>query len=256
VALRIKVFGGPTTGTTIPTFTDNFNRANNPLVVTYPWQIWGTGAQLRFANMTVPGSPCGMQSLTNGVQVIGNQLVLESAGAGGVIFQVRSFITPAPFWGPEFAASPGHSQFSEFKLISDNSVALLDVTRYGPSTLCQQQTPNFFNVGGGYYLEMRAESGTLQLYRGLGGGGTGTGSTSLGLPVAAAFVAGDTIRLETVVEATKNTNTVKVNGVTVIGPLDDSDASRPKFGVPGIGWTFQGTNAIFSTIDDYSGGPL
>jgi hypothetical protein len=208
--------------------------------------------------MLIPGTPDAMTSLiSGGLTMVLGRLTLTSAGAGGVSFQMRSWLTPAPFWSTDFLASPGHSQFSQFTLITDNSTGIgNDRFRYGPGTLCQQNSPSFIGEGGGYFVMLETETGTLFLYRGLGSAGVGPGSTFLASSAAAVYVPGDVIRLETVVAAASNTNTVLVNGVAVIAANIDADPSRPKYGPPGIGLTFQGTNAIFATIDDYSGGPL
>lgn len=267
MTVDVRVYGGPSSATPIPTFSDNFNRIAQWIQGTTPWQLWATGAQFR-SNNAPPFTPGPQQVLIGGgLDCNGSVAKIQSAGLG-VSFQVRSWIVPGVFWGVDFSGvtsssggSGGKSQFSQFKLVADTSVAFPVLVRYGLGTLCQLNDPLFVGIGGGYYLEMQlndfagAYSGTLALYRQLGSGGTGTGGTLLATSAAGVFNVGDTVRLETTVNAGNNSNVVKVNGATVLGPTVDSDAARPKYGIPGIGFTFS-IGGAFATIDDYQGGPL
>ena len=252
--VKVKTWGGPSTVATIPTFTDNFNRVGN-LLQTYPWQLWGSPAQWRVASNFPTNT---FNALFSGLFTTGTVLSIDATGAAGVVYFFKSWLTPAPFWGTDFVASPGHSQFSQYKIVSDNSGSAAPGSKIGVGLgcMCQQVSPNI-SYGGGYYLEIRGFDLSLQLYRNLGDNGNG-GDVSLAGPVAGAFGFGDTVRLECVVAAGNNTLTAKVNGAAVAGitSIVDSDATRPRFGPPGIGLSYQDSNAFFITIDDYSGGPL
>lgn len=259
MAIRSKIFGGPSSAAAIPTFTDAFT-GNGQLTQRSPWQLWCTTAQFRNA-ANFPTSQ--YQALNSGLSTGGGVLFIETAGAAGVNFAVFTWIVPgASFWGADFGASPGHSQFSQYKIVSDNSAGLGNSCRGGLGVMCQQCSPNF-NNGGGYYLEVRGDTFELQLYRGIDGGPNGIAPNggsciSLAGPVGGAFALGDTIRLECTVAAGDNTLTVLVNGAPVVGltAIVDNAAVRPRFGIPGIGFMSQNSNAFFQTVDDYTGGPL
>ena len=230
-------------------FTENFDYGNGFLLdAGGPWVYLSNFPQLYGSAVFNPGN---FQHIAQGINIIGNQLVVSTAGGAATICQARMLMAPALVLANSVLTS---NQFSQLVIVADTSIGLTAVNRMGPCVLAAQSTPGFLSVGNGYYLEIRGELLELALYRGLGVGGTGTGTTLLAT-LPASFVMGDTIRLTAEIQSTKNVVKVYVNGVE-LNSTDDSNAARPLKGFPGMYFAYNGDNATSTTIDSWSGGKL
>ena len=183
--------------------------------------IFGPSAQdrARYVYATVPGVGAALANLSYfGADNTGSNFNALHAGTGAVNGWI-AMLYPLVFIGNLLV--DGVSQYAQLtwrQFSNQTSSGMCTFSRWDYGFQRAYQTL-FFNNGG------------VQLFRLIAWDGVTPRVLHSSAP---GFVNGDVVRTEVVKNVGNNTITLKKNGVNIVAPIVDADATRPTIGIPGL----------------------
>lgn len=214
-------------------FADSFNRADQPFFTGNKWYTVLTG-ETGFVGVQIEAM----------INVAANTLVLtNNAGGGGTVFTT---MVPIPL---SYYNLFTFAQFAEAEYRGDTAAGATN-SQVGPMVFANLNS-DVAVEGTEMYVAMTFFDGVNKTVFACRGN---LGAVNVAPGIAPIIGVGDVVRIECTPGPTSNRVVLKVNGTTQVD-VNDNNANRPTFGMPGFCYGFQ-SNGISSSWRNFKCGVL